>query len=235
MNIFGANLEPDQRNAFILAGAMMFISGFLAVILPTGNVLKTASGVYAILAAMTFVVFGLSVFQETLVGVKLENLGMQSLLGLGLAAVFLLIKVIVPAFSVGASTIAIITLFFAPIIEETIFRGGLLAFIEYAEAKGEEVPITSFKFWIANLIQAFLFATLHLYAYVNNWYNLSGSALAVSIAAESSAFIAALTFGLAAGALDSHPKVRSLIPSIIAHLVINTVFFITLSVVGVPF
>lgn len=235
MNIFGANLEPSNRNGFLLAGAMMFITGFMAVLLPTGNVLKVASGVYAILAALTFVVFGLSEFQETLVGIKLERFGIQLLLGLGLAGLFLLAKIIIPGFSIGASVTAIITLFFAPIIEESLFRGALLGFITYTESKGEEVPLTSVKFWVANLIQALLFAGLHLYAYINNWYSLTGGALVSNIAAQSTAFISAVVFGLAAGALDSSKRVRSLIPSMVAHLAINTIFWIGLSVVGTPF
>lgn len=224
------NVELSNKIEFAVAGFFVFLGVLLSTVLPDGNPIKQAASVYFILSLATLVIYGLSEFQDDLVGINLERLGLQLLAGLGLALFFLLVKIVIPSFSIGSSVTAVIILVFAPPVEEGVTRGALLGFIKYITSKGGE--ITPLKFWIANIVQALFFATLHLYAYVAGWYNLPGNALATNIAAQSGAFVAAFTFGILAGWVDTRENIMSLIPSIEAHFIINTVVFVSLSVVA---
>ena len=229
-------LHPSNRNAIIVSGFFVFIGAFFYVIFPP---LQTAAGIYTLLALVSLVIYSLSEFQGTVVGINLEKFGFQFLAGLGIATLFILLKIFIPGFSIGipfapesvSTTVkAIIILGLAPFVEELFTRGALLGFINYVESSGRE--LTAGEFWVANSVQSLFFAGLHLLAYVLLWYSLPGGALATSIGAQSSAFIAALTFGLIAGWVDTRKGIKSLLPSIISHFVVNTLVFVSLTVVG---
>lgn len=232
--------EPAQWHAFVISGSAFFLGILFYTIYQP---LRQALGIYTLLALLTTIIYGAgSIFGNVLIGIRLKKLGDQFLLGLVLAAAFILLKILIPAFAVGTPSVpgevtkfvtGMLLLFFAPTVEELVCRGALLMWVQFVESKNGE--ITPIKFWTANIIQSLFFATWHLAAYIAGWYSLTGWALASNIVAQSSAFIAAFTFGLAAGWLDTRPNVRSLIPGMVAHLVINTTVFISLSVVGTPF
>lgn len=232
-----SNIEDENRVAIIVCLIFIFLGIFFYVTFPP---LQTAAGIYTLLSVVSLVIYSLNQFQDSVIGINLKRLGLQFLIGIGLATAFILIKIIIPSFAIGTpflgysvstAVTAIIILFFAPFVEEIICRGALLGWISWAKSKGGEV--TTLQFWIANSIQALFFAGLHLAAYIAGWYNLPGGAsLATDIAAQSSAFIAAFTFGLAAGFIDTRKNVKSILPSILAHLIINTTVFLSLNIVG---
>ncbi len=234
------NIEPENRIAITISGIFVFIGILFYVIFPP---LKTAAGIYTILSLVSLVIYSLSEFQDSLVGINLEKLGSQILYGLGVALVFITAKIMIPGFSIGipitpesvsSSVRAIILLGFAPVVETILTVGALLGFISYMESGG--VQITKTQFWIANISQSIFFASLHLFAYVSGWYNAPTTGIALAgISAESSAFVAAFFFSLLVGFVSTRKEVRSLVPAIVAHFVVNSLVFVQLAVVGLPF
>ncbi len=127
----------------------------------------------------------------------------DTIVGVILGAVFIfLVKsgtfaIGIPQLSLETTALFLIVVVTAPILEEMFFRFFALNFL---------MKKLKFNFWFANAVQASLFALFHALVY--------GSFLAMS-----SLFISAGLFALVFGFLTY--KRNSILPSIIAHAMIN--------------
>ena len=106
----------------------------------------------------------------------------------------------------------------APVIEEVLFRGVLLALTQESTK----------KFILANALQAIAFGVFHLLAYSGVF--LEEFALSTALAVGG-AFLSAIIFGFVMGFVAK--KTNNLLPGIIAHAIINAYLISgTLFVIG---
>lgn len=220
------SVKPGTR--FIVFLLILF--GIGAIFLSTIPTLQSAAFIYGLLVIFSLFIYTNPVFSNDLAIIPKGGIFKGILLGAFLAVIILILPKIglsigiplVPA-SVESNLRFIIIAFFAPVVEELSTRGALLGLIRYFERSGRN--LSTFKLWIAIIIQAVLFMFLHFTAYSAGWYSAPDIGVAtLQLSAVSASLIAALIFGLIMGFAVT--KSKNIFASIVAHFAVNTFIFV---------
>ena len=133
---------------------------------------------------------------------------------------------LVPA-SVESNLRWVIVGLMAPVIEEIACRGALLGLFAFLLSRGKK--LTTGRLWIAILLQAFFFMTIHFTAYSFGWYSAPTlSSSFGSLGNVGASLLSAFIFGTIMGYLVSRKKIN-LLGAIIAHFLVNNFLFLKLS------
>lgn len=185
--------------------------------------------VYLILSIFTILIYLTPEFKKNIVGID-KKITKGIFWGVGGAFVFLIIAKILPGFSLLTPELpfsllqgvrGIIIIFFAPVLEESLFRSSLLHIFQ-----------TSYglSFTTSNILQGgVIFPAFHGLAYgillssYKTLIELFGATQAIA-----GSLVVAGVYGIIAGLLIK--RFNSILVVIIMHIIINAIIFFTLSV-----
>lgn len=194
----------------------MLISFIMAFILPE---FRTAGMLYFLMSVFSLNIFSMPRFKEEVYGIK-AVIAAPLFIGAGTGIGFLILSAISPAFSLLTPSLSLsissdirwfIIVWIAPIAEEA-FRASTIGLLRDVYPR--------WKFTIVNIIQALVFASLHIFVYgiglgaLQTWSAAYGTFLAVS-----GSLLAAFLFGLIAGYMMH--RMDNITPSILSHMIIN--------------
>ena len=180
---------------------------------------RLAFGLYLAMGLWSLNAYMNKNYKEEVYGIK-NRIFTKYIWGLAIGGAFLVASAVVPTFSllvpsfslsVSTDVRTFIIIALAPLCEE-IFRSSTIGYIK-------EIYKTK-KFWIVNIFQALIFASLHtlVYGLVMNsylsWFEVFGTFYAIA-----GSLLAAFVFGLVSGYMME--KFDDVVPSIAAHQIIN--------------
>lgn len=214
--------EKDILRAKWVIIPLLFISAFVAFTIPS---LLIAGLLYILMILISAFTYFVPAFKEEVIGLR-KGVGRPLVIGSILASAFFLLQELVPGFSilipnisysVSSNLRAFVIIGIAPLAEE-LFRSATIAFLKETFRKKD----WNIKFSVVNISQALLFALLHSAVYgvafdsYSFWFQVVGSFIAIL-----GSIISAFVFGLISGYIME--KTNNILPSIIAHGIINFV------------
>ena len=224
------SIKKEFEFVVIISGISLFIAFLLYVVYPP---LRTVTTIYGGIALISLFFYTNKVFQPYPVGIPKKRISLNILFGVLAGLGFILLPKIIPGMSMGVPLVPasiesnlqwLVIVFFAPFMEEILTRGVLLGFVKYLRRKR---GISNAELWLAIIVQAVFFMSLHALAYAYGWYTAPEWLGAFKILSSVSAsLISAGLFGLIMGYLVTRKGVNSLILPIVAHMTINQILFV---------
>ena len=215
----GNSKEARNRVVKWIVIPLLFVAFLFTFTVPD---LRSVGILYTVMGGYILFIFSLSRFKEELIGIRNRYFG-QILVGLVAGIGFLVLSAISPVFSLLTPVISLsvaedlrflVIVIMAPLLEEP-WRAATIALIR---------DVYKSSFTKAMIISAILFGLLHLFVYgvllsgYDTWIQAYGAVKVIS-----GSLLAAVIFGVLSGLLIK--RYKSILPSLIAHVIINFVIF----------
>lgn len=224
-------MEEEIKNTIKISVAILFLLAFLYVVNPPA---QAPLAIYIIFIIVAIAIYSLKQFQSSLIGFSSNRIGTSVVLAIFLGGIYYFATKLIPGFSLGLPLLPqaisdtlkfFIVVIVAPIVETIVFQGALLGYVRSFNNSRRQLVI-------AIVIQAAVFSTFHLAAYISGFYSLPSFVEGLSaISANLSAFLAAFLFALIAGIVVVNNGIRNLTFVAILHLILNLIVYTSLSVV----